>query len=275
MTGPRSAVLCPGCRRLVAADEKQCPYCGLRGPGSAWRKLGFGDTGVLGWILYANVLFFGLSLLLSAGRTDFSISPFSFLSPSDQSLLLLGATGTLPVFQLHRWWSLVAANYLHGGLLHLAFNMMALRQIGPVACREYGVARTLVVYTGGGVLGFGVSCAAGVPFTIGASAAVCGLMGAMLYYGKSRGGAYGQALYSQLGGWVVSLFVFGLLFPGINNWGHGGGLAGGAALAWLVGYQEKRRETSVHRLAGALCAVLTLAALSWGAGTGLLLRFAR
>jgi rhomboid protease GluP len=160
-------------------------------------------------------------------------------------------------------------------LIHLAFNMMALRQIGPITEREYGVSRTLVVYTGGGVAGFAVSCVAGVPFTIGASAAVCGLIGAMLFYGKTRGGTYGQAIYRQLGGWVLSLFVFGLLFPGINNWAHGGGLVAGAALGWLLGYQETRRETSVHRLLGAICAVLTLAVLVWGVGTALLLKFAR
>jgi rhomboid protease GluP len=63
------------------------------------------------------------------------------------------------------------------------------------------------------------------------------------------------------------------MMPGINNWGHGGGLAAGAALGALLGYQERRRETGGHRLLAGACIALTLAALAWGLGTGLLLRF--
>jgi rhomboid protease GluP len=268
----RTSLLCPRCRRLVSADETVCPYCGLRSPSSWWRRVGIGGAeGVLAWILYANVALYGLSLVLGVGRFG-SGNPLSFLSPSDESLFLFGATGTLPL-RLHRWWSLLAANYLHGGLLHLLFNMMALRQIGPLTVREYGPSRFVILYTLGGVLGFGVSVLAGVPFTIGASAAVCALIGAMLYYGKSRGGTYGQALYSQLFGWVVSLAVFGFLLPGINNWGHGGGLAAGAGLGYLLGYQERRREAPLHRTLAAVCVALTLAALAWGVGSAVYLRF--
>lgn len=267
----RTSLLCPRCRRLVSANETVCPYCGLRGPGSWWHRIGIGGAeGVLAWLLYANVALYGLSLLLGAGRGSGG-SPFSFFSPSDESLFLLGATGTLPL-RLHRWWTLIAANYLHGGLLHLFFNMMALRQIGPLAVREYGPNRFVTVYTAGGALGFWVSALAGVPFTIGASAAVCALIGAMLYYAKSRGGSYGQALYSQLGGWVLSLAVFGFLMPGINNWGHGGGLAAGAGLGYLLGYQERRREVPVHRTLAAVCVALTFAALAWGVGSAAYLR---
>ncbi|MBI5014788.1 MAG: rhomboid family intramembrane serine protease [Deltaproteobacteria bacterium] len=267
----RTSLLCPRCRRLVSADEAVCPYCGLRSPGSWWRRIGIGGAeGVLAWILYANVILYGLSLILGASRGG-SGGLFSFLSPSDQSLFLLGATGTLPL-RLHRWWSLLAANYLHGGLLHILFNMMALRQVGPLALREYGPSRFVVVYTLGGVLGFWISALAGVPFTIGASAAICAVIGAMLYYGKSRGGSYGQALYRQLGGWVVSLAIFGFLVPGINNWGHGGGLAAGAALGWLLGYQEQRREAPLHRTLAAACVALTLVALAWGVGSAVYLR---
>lgn len=272
MPSPRTSFLCPRCRRLLSADETQCPYCGLTHPGSWWRRVGAGGAeGVLAWLLYANVGLFGLSMVLGAGRWGGGL--FSLLSPSDQSLFVLGATGELPL-RLHRWWTLLAANYLHGGILHLLFNMMALRQIGPLTLREYGVNRFVAIYTLGGALGFLVSALAGVSFTIGASAAVCALIGAMLYYGKSRGGTYGQAIYSQLGGWVVSLAVFGFLVPGINNWGHGGGLVAGAGLGYLLGYQERGREASWHRVLATLCLVATVGALAWGVASALLLRIA-
>jgi rhomboid protease GluP len=123
----------------------------------------------------------------------------------------------------------------------------------------------LVIYTLGGVFGLVLSFLAGVRFTIGASAAVCGLIGAILYYGKSRGGIYGRNLFSQIGGWAITIFVFGLIVPGINNWGHGGGMAAGALLGFLLGYQEKKRENIRHKFLGASCVILTATVLAWAA----------
>jgi rhomboid protease GluP len=220
---------------------------------------------VISLILYANIGFYILSLVLFPRGSGLALNPMSFLSPSHKSLLVLGSTGTVAISELHRWWSLISANYLHGGLMHILFNMIALKQIGPLVIKEYGVYRMLAIYTLGGVFGFVLSFLAGVQFTIGASAAVCSLIGAILYYGKSRGGIYGQNLYRQIGVWAVTIFVFGFIVPGINNWGHGGGMAAGALLGLLLGYQEKRRENMRHKFLGASCVVLTAIVLSWAA----------
>ncbi|MFP5214026.1 MAG: rhomboid family intramembrane serine protease, partial [Acidobacteriota bacterium] len=152
---------------------------------------------------------------------------------------------------------------------HILFNMMALRQIGPFITQEYGVHRMFIIYTLSGVFGFWLSYMAGVRFTIGASAALCGLIGAGLYYGKSRGGAFGQQVFVQIRGWVISIFIFGFFFPGINNWGHGGGLAAGIALGYLLGYVEKRPEKLAHKLLAGLCVAVTALVLLWSAGIGI------
>lgn len=266
----KNSLLCPNCRRLISRDEPQCPYCGIRRPASWWKNnrlitgLSHHD-GVISLILYTNIGFYILSLVLFPRSSGLALNPLSFLSPSHKSLLVLGSTGTVAIFELHRWWSLVSANYLHGGLMHILFNMIALKQIGPLVIKEYGAYRMLAIYTLGGVFGFVLSFLAGVRFTIGASAAVCSLIGAILYYGKSRGGIYGQNLYRQIGGWAVTIFVFGLIVPGINNWGHGGGMAAGALLGLLLGYQEKKRENMRHKFLGASCVVLTAIVLAWAA----------
>ena len=127
---------------------------------------------------------FILALLLNPSGTRVSLNPLTALAPSDLSLLRLGATGTIPIDRLHRWWSLLTANYLHGGILHIVFNMMAFRQLAPFVIREYGPYRMISLFTLSGVGGFLVSYLAGVALTIGASAAVCGLIGAALFYGK-------------------------------------------------------------------------------------------
>jgi len=210
-------------------------------------------------IITVNVLFFAISLVLSAHRGDSG----NFFSPGQTSLMLLGATGTYPIGHFGSFWTVVSANYLHGGIIHLIFNLMALKQIAPWASNEYGSSRMFTIYTLGGVIGYVISYFAGVPFTIGASAAVCSLIGALLYYGKSRGGAYGSSVYREVRGWVVSLFVFGLIFPGINNWAHGGGIIGGFVIGAAIGYNERRRENNFDHALALLCGVITVAILGW------------
>ena len=139
-------MLCPSCRKLINRDEPYCPYCGLSKPGSVWKKttpsnLLRSPYDMIKIIIYVNVAFYVFALLLNPMALGLSANPLAFLSPSNNSLLLLGATGTIPIDKLHWWWTLLSASYLHGGLLHIAFNMLALKQLGPFVLREYGVNR--------------------------------------------------------------------------------------------------------------------------------------
>jgi len=262
------AILCPRCRRLIGSDEAVCSWCGTARSAPWWQFMNWTRAAMDGdWLvkalITANVLYFALSLILSGGSGG-------FLSPGQGSLLQLGATGTYPIDRFGHYWTLLSANYLHGGILHIIFNLMALKQIAPWVSNEYGPGRMFSIYTLGGVIGFAVSYLAGVPFTIGASAAVCSLIGSLLYYGKSRGGAYGGTVYREVSGWVISLFIFGMLFPGINNWGHGGGIIGGVIVGALLGYNERRRENYFDRALALLCGLATIGVLAW-AGLGAML----
>jgi rhomboid protease GluP len=279
MNQPESrAILCPNCRKLVSSDETRCPYCGQPGPGARWRNnpmtRGFQnpDQLVLA-LIWANGIMFLISIMMNPGQVGNSWNPLRMLSPDDKILLLLGATGTIPIDRYHRWWSLLSANYLHGGLLHIVFNMMAVRQLAPFVIREFGPYRMFIIYTLGGGIGYLISYLAKIPLTIGASAALCALIGAALFYGKSRGGAYGQAVYRQVSGWVMSLFVFGLIIPGINNWGHGGGILGGIGVAFLLGYNEKMKESLRHKYLAIALLVMTVGTLLWAVVSGVYYRF--
>ncbi|UCG65895.1 MAG: rhomboid family intramembrane serine protease [Deltaproteobacteria bacterium] len=274
----RQSILCPNCRKLISADESRCPHCGIARPGSwwknnAWTRFFVSADQPIKAIVFLNLGMYVISLLFYPWSSGFSLNPLSLFSPSNKSLLVLGATGTIPIDRFHRWWSLVTANYLHGGIFHILFNMIALSQIAPLVIREYGAHRMVILYTLSGVIGFWVSYLAGVAFTIGASAAVCGLIGASLYYGKSRGGIYGKAIYKQISAWALGLFIFGLLVPGINNWGHGGGIVAGAILGFLLGYQEKRKESLLHRILAGSCVGLTLLVLGWAIASSIYYRF--
>lgn len=271
----KNSLLCPGCRKLISRSADRCPFCGLNRPSSRLKNniflSGFSDGDQLvKTLIAANIVMFILSIIIDPRQGSLNFSPFQFLSPSNRSLLILGSTGTIPVLQLHRWWSLLAANYLHGGLLHIGFNMLALWQLAPLVLREYGINRTISIYTIGGVGGFFISTMAGVQLTIGASAALCSLIGALLYYGKSRGGIYGQNIFRQVGGWAIGIFIFGFLVPGINNWGHGGGMLFGAVLAYLLGYSDKKKENFNHKVLAMICLAATLLVLIWSAINGFL-----
>ena len=245
-------------------DEPACPYCGLIRPGlhntaGIIRKIFLGSDPVR-TIIYVNIAFYVLSLILGGISTEGS---FNFLSPSSQSLFLLGASGTIPVIGAHRYWTLISASFLHGGILHIAFNMMALYQLGPFVLREFGFHRFINLYIITGICGFAVSVLFGVPFTIGASASICGLIGAIIYFGKSRGDHYGEIIYKEAMGWVVGLIIFGLIFSGINNWAHGGGILSGIGLAFLMGYNDNKQESAWIKLLAYACIMITVLVLIW------------
>lgn len=221
-------------------------------------------------IIAINVGMYLLSILFNPRSVGLSPNPLTFLAPSGLSLELLGATGLVPIGEYHRYWTLISASYLHGGILHIVFNMLAFRQLGSLVSREFGLYRMFAIYTLSGVFGYWISYVFNVYWTIGASASIFGLVGAILYYGKSRGGVYGSALYKQISMWVVFLFIFGFLFPGINNWGHGGGMLAGIGLGFLLGYQEKRRENLFHKLLAGACVLVTLVVLVWAVFTAVL-----
>lgn len=269
----RKSILCPNCRKLISMDEPACPYCGLVRPGlhnsaGIIRKIFLGSDPIK-TIIYVNIAFYVLSLVLDP-RGLLGGGTFNLLSPSNQSLFLLGASGTIPVIGAHRFWTLISASFLHGGIFHILFNMMAFYQLGPFILREFGFHRFINLYIITGACGFTVSVLFGTPFTIGASASVCGLIGAILYYGKSRGDSYGEAIYKQAMGWVIGLIIFGLIFHGIDNWAHGGGLLSGALLAFVMGYKDNKQENAWIKLAAYACILMTAAILIWACVSSLL-----
>ena len=263
------AILCPRCNRLVGSNETVCSWCGASRANPWWTIMGrtrglLGDEWLVQSIILVNVFFYVLSLALTRHHS-FLANPLSLLTPGDSSLILLGATGTIPVNRFGNLLSFLTANYLHAGILHIVFNMLALRQVAPLVIQEYGAGRTFTVYTVGGVCGFILSYMMGVPLTVGASASICALIGSLLYYGKSRGGTYGSTVFREVGGWVVGLVLFGLLVPGINNWGHGGGILSGIVLGMLLGYSDRRPASHIHQGLGLVCAVVTAGCLAWTA----------
>ncbi len=209
-------------------------------------------------MIYVNIFMFAISLIFNPWEVRWTLNPFLALAPSPNVLNFLGASGVLPISQFHAWNSLITANWLHGGLLHIVFNMLALYTIVPLVTGAYGEFRMFTIYTLAGAGGFFASYLGKVYMTIGASSGICGLIGALLLFGYLRGGVRGQIMIRQVSGWVLSLVLLGLFIPNINNWGHIGGFLSGILAGFLCGYNDKRKEQLPDRIISIGLMLLTL-----------------
>ncbi len=265
------STLCPSCGKLNSVNTPTCFYCGRRNPG-LW-GFGPGVGRLLGQLNFARVITgvciaaYVLSLLFDV-RTALRLrNPFDFLAPSLEALDALGMTGAY-AWALGRWWTLFTAIYLHGSLLHILFNVLWINQLAPGVEELYGRSRLIVIFTTAGVLGFVVSNLVGTSFTIGASGSIFGLLGAMVHYGRSRGGTFGVMVFRQYGQWALVLFVLGFLMAGVNNFAHAGGFVGGYLAGVLLGYNGAQREGGTHKLAATITILLTVLSFVLALWTG-------
>jgi rhomboid protease GluP len=191
-------------------------------------------------------------------------SPLGILAPDLYVQIGLGASGALPVFQYGLWWSILSAGWLHASILHIFMNMMWVRNLGPVTADLYGGPRMVIIYTAGSACGFLFSSILGLfpipkfgaPFTVGASAPIFGLLGALMYYGRRSGSSI---VHAEAKGYAVAFFVFGLIFPGVDNAAHAGGFIGGYAAGMLM--DPLKPERINHMIIALVCLLATALAI--------------
>lgn len=264
------SVVCPSCGKLVGVQDQTCWNCGRYNPG-LWgfapllRRLG-NNLGFVPIVISGCAALYVATLLVDPKAIG--MSGLSILSPGFRSLFLFGASGAVPVFGYGRWWTVLSAGWLHANLLHIVFNMMWVRQLAPAVAELYGASRMIIIYTIASMTGFLLSSFAGAvfgatplfflrgaQFTLGASAPIFGLLGALVVYGRRGGSSH---IGSQAITYAVVMFVFGIVMPGIDNYAHLGGFLGGYAMSrWL---DPLHPERLTHMLIALIC--ITLTALS-------------
>ena len=273
------SVVCPSCGSLVGVRDDRCYTCGRSNPGlwgfgPALRQIGV-NFGFAQIVVGTCVTVWVFTLLMSGSAIRVG-SVFSALSPSTPVLFLFGASGAIPVFGMGRWWTVLSAGWLHAGLLHILMNMYWVWQMGPVMADMLGPARTVIIYTVGGITGFVLSSFAGaflpaLPFlqgatlTVGASAPVFGLIGALYHYGRTSSSiAKQQAQYI-----IVQAVMFGILLgnSGIDNYAHLGGFAGGYFTSAFL--NPMSRERGDHMIIALVCLVASFLSIVASVLTGL------
>lgn len=275
------SVVCPSCGSLVGVRDDKCYTCGRANPGlwgfgPALRQLGT-DLGFVEIVIGATATIYVLTLLVSGPGLEVVGRGMSILAPSQSALLMFGMSGGVPVFYYGWWWTLLSASWLHGNFLHILFNMLWVRDLAPALIDLIGTPRTIIVYVVSGFCGFLLSSAApfspvpipflgGSAFSMGASASVLGLLGALLHYGRKSGSSY---IHATALNYALILILMGFVMPGVDNTAHVGGFAGGYAISAV--FNPLKRERGDYLFIALLLLLATLLAIGFAVVHGLYL----
>jgi rhomboid protease GluP len=268
------SVVCASCGVLVGVGDATCYNCGRRNP-ALWgfapllRSVGT-DLGFVPFVIGACFVVYALVVVAMVGANSMEILPQVLIfGPSARALEVFGASGANPVFGRYAWWTLLSAGWLHAGIFHLGMNMLSLRNLAPSVADIFGPGRMVIIYTAGAVVGFLASSLAGeyLPpwrfigggvVTVGASASIAGLIGAILAYGHRSGSGMARS-YANQG--IVMLLVIGLIFPAVDNWAHFGGFAGGYLAAKAL--DPLKPERIDHLLIALACLAASMLSIAW------------
>jgi rhomboid protease GluP len=229
--------MCPHCRAFIDPKDTVCPYCEnevgrpswqQRSPEAALRGLIPQTHFTTIIILLVNFGLFAATLIMTMKQTG-----GGFILNVDGSVLRLFGAKDAYFIARGEWWRLVTAGFLHGGIFHILMNSWVLFDLASRTEEIFGTSRFLVIYLVSSIFGFTVSMFWNpYSLSIGASAAACGLIGAMIAYGFRSRSSFIWSFYLR---WVVFIVLIGLLFPATDNAAHLGGLVAGFVIAYLAG----------------------------------------
>ena len=272
---PPRPKLCPACGTLVGSTATRCHQCGASltfsmaaASRSLSRLLPATSPATYG-ILSLSCLLYLVSLLWTMRISGFEAPTgggvFALFNLGGINGEVLGRMGaSLPlVGNLAEPWRFVTAVFLHGSIMHIAFNMWVLMDIGPQIEELYGSARYFFIYVATGIGGYALSSFMG-NFSVGGSGALLGLVGVLLAMTMGRRSAGMQMLRSQLIKWLIYIAIWGLVFRGIDNFAHLGGFVSGFVLGKIM-MDRPPSSPEERRRAYALC---------WAAGLAVAASFA-
>ena len=176
--------------------------------------------------------------LIALSVIMFIISGFGY---DTNKLILFGANyGTL--VKSGEVYRLISCMFLHAGIIHIGLNMYSLYIVGPKVEDFFGKWKYLMIYFISGLSASLLSVGLNKNvISVGASGAIFGLFGALLYFGYTYRGYIGTMIKSQIVPVILYNLLMGLFIPGIDMWGHIGGLIGGILAANMLGTIENKK----------------------------------
>jgi rhomboid protease GluP len=196
-------------------------------------------------------------VLLALNILIFSYIEWQGDSTSVLTLIEFGAKYN-PGIMDGEWWRIVTSMFLHIGLLHLFMNMLALFYLGTAVERIYGTIRFTGIYFLAGIFGGIASFMLNPHVAAGASGAIFGLFGALLYFGVRN-----RKLFFRTMGWnllfVIGLNIaFGVMVPQVDNGAHMGGLVGGFIASIIFSLPKKKSLKTQSFAAGVYVVILAI-----------------
>lgn len=252
--------MCVNCRALIPSGAGTCPECGvstahIRSGGierrvSAALPFKMNVSMMLITACFAMfILGMILSLTLEPREVGAETSPLQALLHQDPRALLMTGANEGSLSRGPEPWRLLTAIFLHGGILHLAFNTMALLWFGQLIENIYGPSRMFVIFIVTGVAGNALSLWwHGLRwFQVGASGAIFGLVGVAAVYAFTHKDALAEALR----GMIVRVVMWAVMLsfiPGVDNAAHFGGMVAGLGFAWILPDPSRLPGVGAERL---------------------------
>lgn len=202
-------------------------------------------------LIIINVFIFLLMYALGKGSEDV------------ETLSNFGALSKIYVITFHQYYRLIASAFLHIGILHLFLNMYALYILGREIESYFGKVKYIIIYFVSALVGSLISLLfiSDTTLTAGASGAIFGLMGALLYFGYHYRAMLNNAITKQIVPIILLNLLIGFVSSGINNFAHIGGLLGGLLASIAVGVKYK--STKSEKINGIIVLILFLAFLTY------------
>ena len=176
------------------------------------------------------ILYFVVSLIISKG-----------LYPTNYSVLVLGAN-YVELLKIGQVYRLITYAFLHGSISHLLINMYSLMIVGNQIESRFGKVKFLIIYFISAIVGGLLSAGVNTSISVGASGAIFGLMGALLYFCLSYRLYFKGAITNSILPVIIINLIFGFMSPGIDNACHIGGLIAGFLTAMGLGIPGSNKK---------------------------------
>lgn len=155
-------------------------------------------------------------------------------------------------------YRLLTGTLLHSGVIHLVSNCYALYVIGSQIEGFYGKLKLILIYLFSGITGSLLSMAMHETISIGASGAIFGLLGSLLYFGYYYRVYFGSVILQRTIPVILINLLIGFSVPGIDNFGHIGGLIGGILISMALGINNSHKSTKSDRINGIILSIIFL-----------------
>ncbi len=185
-------------------------------------------------LIFINILFYVLSIISNSFYNSMVLNPSKILNGE--------------------YYRLLSCIFMHGGIIHLLCNMYCLYVIGPQVESFFGKIKYIIIYLLSGIIGSLMSLSITNSISLGASGAIFGLLGSILYFGYHYRVYLSQAIKSQIIPIIVLNLFLGFILNGVDNAAHIGGLIGGVLVSMMAGVKYK--SSTMEKVNGLILTII-------------------